>query len=108
MQIDQKALDELERLKATLARIASPMKLSPSDIRPTDMAELAQAVARELRDKGLRARAETYHVFPHYVDIGSHVYYMGRTDFDNLTPSEIASLIQSEEAKRAAEWAGDK
>lgn len=65
------------------------------------MSELAKAVAVELRKRGIRARAETHHVFPHYVDIGPNIYYMGKSDFDNLTPSEIADAIQSEEARRA-------
>jgi hypothetical protein len=79
----------------------------PPDERPDDLAELARLTAIELRKRGIRAKAEVYHVFPHYVDIGSHIYYVGTSDFDNLGPIGCADVIQAEEARKAQEWAGD-
>lgn len=76
-----------------------------TDPRPADMAELARLVATELRKRGIWALAQYGDPI---VNIGTRASYtMLGSDFDNLTPREIADVIQREEAKKAAKWAGD-
>jgi hypothetical protein len=101
-------------LQTLLAATAPP----PDVPRPADMAELAQAVARELRGRGIWAQAGKMKHMPDPVVIVPyrtadnlryypHSYMMCASDFDKLSVTEIAALIQSEESKRAKEWAGD-
>lgn len=87
---------------------------------PADMADLARLVAVELRKRGIWAFGDEHIVrLGRMRPVGIRVpcaswasnnvaYSMYRSDFDNLTPSECADLIQREEAAKAAEWAGDK
>lgn len=79
--------------------------------RPTDMAELARLVAKELRKRGIWADAidgvvtARRHEYADSKLFGLYGVY--ESDFDNLTPSECADVIQAEEARKAQEWAGD-
>lgn len=91
----------------------------PDDPRPDDMAELAQAVARELSRvapwsaSGAQGALEAVRVLSLRKLQGEWTavwtaYSMFDERFDNLGPRAIASVIQAEETKRAQEWAGDK
>lgn len=99
-----------DKIAALLAATA-PL---PQDPRPSDPAELAQAVAKELRKLGFRQKMEQYApctiMLPAWDARGRlSITFVHTTDskFDNLGPRAIADVIQQEEAKRAAEWAGD-
>lgn len=102
---DTKARNEIDAMSLRIGAIGRGEHKEES---PADMAELAKLVAKELRSpRGIRADhyAATVQIeHPNAV----HNYSMYHSDFDNLTPSECANLIQAEEAKRAAEWAGDE
>jgi len=88
------------------------------DVPIEDISERAEAVAKELRKRGLRAKAElrfaarptTPQAFVelYYVEDYSGKFYDVSTD-DHATkgPRAIADAIQAEEARRAQEWAGD-
>ena len=84
------------------------------NLRPSDPAQLAAEVARELRKRGIWARVgDTFssHIVcvPRPSDCVEFRWYsMHHPDFDNLTPIEIAESIRAQEAQRAKEWAGDK
>ncbi len=89
----------------------------PGPPRPDDMAELARLVAKELRRRGIWAEATIDHSgmyapmvqLPVFDGCRAVVadYHTARDRFNSLTPREIAEVIQAEEAKKAAEWAGD-
>lgn len=90
--------------------------ICPGPTRPDDVAELARLVAKELRRRGIHATVAHADwgntvVAPRPLSRGNGLRWqwhpMSRSEFDNLTPSEIADVIQAEEAKKAAEWAGD-
>lgn len=99
----------------------------PSDEpRPDDMAELARMVARELRTPKYAKMAAVFRTSGPNSHIAVWVlsvlysqatlslsptwcpYIMFETRFDNLNAREIAEVIQAEEAKKAAKWAGDE
>lgn len=105
-------------------RLASPDEPAES-LRPSDMAELTKLVARELRKRGVYGIV-LFKDDPHIVyvsrpmrskftqhearfpDLFWAAHSLYASQFDNLTPSEIADAIQAEEARRAQEWAGDE
>ena len=93
--------------EAVLARIQD-------DPQPSDLAELAALVAKELRKRGIWAKAggltnERVVQISRPADCMAHRWHsMLFSDFDNLGPIAIADAIQALEAKRAQEWAGDK
>ena len=72
-------------------------------------------MAKELRKRGFFADYWRGHAItlPRYVGHGSAKVYrylpicLDLSQFDNLGPRAIADVIQADEAKRAAEWAGD-
>jgi len=86
------------------------------DPRPTDLAELAQLTAVELRkipvlawyQGGTEVWAMQLQSQPPYPSIRRFSYSMLSSDFDNLGPIACASAIQALEVRRAQEWAGDK
>ena len=85
------------------------------DARPDDLAELARLTAVELRRRGIWADVDAYAPcsvrLPRRGSLMMHTqsyYTLSASDFNNLGPIGCADVIQSEEAKRAAEWAGDK
>jgi hypothetical protein len=83
----------------------------PPDVpRPANMAELAQAVARELRAKGIWVDVWPPSVicYPRDSSVADGIHHLTDEKFDNLSVTEIAALIQTKESKRAKEWAGDE
>lgn len=91
----------------------------PLDERPADMAELARLVAKELRRRGIWA-THCDETAPFGASVGMPRFFgdekqprrfwysLHGVDFDNLTPSKCADVIQAEEARKAQEWAGDE
>ncbi len=78
----------------------------PPDERPSDLAELAQLTAAELRKRGIWAKYDAGVIcIPHASTIWSYSLYWSQ--FDNLGPIGCADVIQAEEARKAQEWAGD-
>lgn len=88
--------------------------------RPNDAGELARLAAHELRKRGIWAEARAAHAesawfvwVARLVHLGPRVlgemgwHSLTMSDFDNLTPREIADVIQREEARKAQEWAGE-
>jgi len=102
-----------DRVISTLLAATEP---DPGPPRPDDMAELARLVAVELRKRWIWAAvaseiATSTIRYPMVGGAGRLCWkytYTTEPRFDSLTPREIAVAIQDEEAKRAAEWAGDK
>lgn len=96
--------DDATAMAMRVRRIALGEPPIVQDPRPSDPAELAKAVAAELRKRGIWA-----HVDPRIgpVVYVSAAYPMFRNDFDNLGPVAIADEIQAAEVRRAQEWAGD-
>lgn len=103
-------------VKADLFGLLEYLRPEP-DPRPDDMAELARMVAKELRTKGLRARlwCDTNIALPGFHEPSGHdtstywlMWSIYNDRFNNLNPRAIADAIQAEEAKKAAEWAGDE
>lgn len=93
----------LEAITVLLAATAPPEDIP----RPDDMAELARLVAAELRDRGFWPRLAAGFVWMPF-HAGMWPYSMFQPIFDNLSPREIASVIQAEERTRARGRAGDE
>lgn len=110
--------DIYENNKRAVGVLLAAAEPPPIEERPADMADLAQAVARELRKRGIWA-CTMNDENPPLCAVGIPTIHNGKAGFlrlhsllfghfDNLTPTEIADLIQREEAAKAAEWAGDE
>lgn len=97
--------------------LATEPEEPPPDPRPDDMAELARQVATELRKRGIWARVDNdtgLVVVPRRDTRKERDLYgidwfllLTRSEFVNLGPRAIANVIQTEEARKAQEWAGD-
>lgn len=79
-----------------------------------DAESMAKEVAKELRKRGIWAKADHYREtgmidVPQMVGDGQSFWRYLTTNpvFDNMTALEIAGEIQAQEARRAQEWAGD-
>lgn len=102
------ALYEHERFAVEVLLAATAP--DPGPPRPDDMVELAKLVAKELRSRGIWACVPGQSAIrvPGVVDVRHRHYYIHDAQFADLTPREIADVIQAEEAAKAKEWAGDE